>query len=507
LFFLARVQADVTASPQVSSEVLLSIRNAFKLGGSLAVTWGISLCILLFLPRWLGPEAFGSVSAADAFAATCFVALSLGVDVYIRKEIPIHPEHANEFFGALMVFRLAMAAFILGGFACFMWLMGVEPLAMRVTLLFGVAQTFSAMKESLAALLHARGTVGGLALNNIAGKVLWGGGVLAAVFLWEPPLLEGVALALLGAKLLESLGAWWLARKHLGLCLTRFRTGALKGVLLSCLPLYLNQVFHTVYNKADIPLLSFLVGNQEAGWYGEAAKWANIALLMTPFLGWVVVPLFARARHQRSPEEFNQVLRRMLELVLTVAVPLCLFIALGAEVLVLKTAGPEFSEAVGAMRLRAPIYAFMYISIISATALIMEGRAWTVTWISAAGLVFNLGLNVLFLRAAVDWLGPGGGGVGAAGIQLLTEGGVMLAMFATLGRRCFDKRSTGVLLKTGLVCAGVVGLHQGLLDWNVLYRLAVEVVAYVVLAVWLGAVHLREAHDFVRMAFKKKQAG
>jgi len=500
------VQAKVTASPKVSSDILLSIRNAIKLGSSLMVTWGIALGMRIFLPRWLGPEAFGLQNAAEAFATTCFVVLSLGMDVYIRKEIPVRPEHTNEFFGAVMVFRLVMTVLLLGGITGFMWWVGRSALEVRVTLLFGVAQTFSIIKESLAALLHARGTVDGLSVNNIVGKILWGGGILFSVFVVER--LEGIPLALLGSKLLESLGCWWLARKHLGLRFVNLRLGALKVVLLSCLPLYLNQIFHTIYNKVDVSLLSFFVGNQEAGWYGAASSLASIALLITPFLGWVVMPLFARARH-RSQEEFNQVLRRMLELILSISVPISLFIALGADFWILTLAGDKYREAILAMRLLAPVYTFMYISIISATALIMEERAWTLVWISAAGMLLNPLLNALFLRPALQWLGPGGGGVGASLIQLFTEGGIMLIMFATLGKRCFDRRSAEVLLRTGAVCATVVGLDLGLsayTSWNVLYRIGVDAVAYFLLAVLLRAVNLQEMYEFVRMAFKKERA-
>ena len=56
-------------------EIGLAVRNAAKLGGSLAVTWGIGLVVRLYLPRFLGPEHFGMLSFAEAFSTTAFVLL------------------------------------------------------------------------------------------------------------------------------------------------------------------------------------------------------------------------------------------------------------------------------------------------------------------------------------------------------------------------------------------------------------------------------------------------
>src|SRR3954447_2371242 len=94
--------------PSVSSahDVRTAMRNGVKLGLSLVGTWTVALVVRFFLPRYLGPERFGLYSFSDAFAATYFVFLGLGIDAYIQKEIPARPRHASDFLGGVLVFRL-----------------------------------------------------------------------------------------------------------------------------------------------------------------------------------------------------------------------------------------------------------------------------------------------------------------------------------------------------------------------------------------------------------------
>ena len=68
-------------------EIGLAASNALKLGSSLLATWGIALVARLYIPRFLGPDRFGVLNFAEAFTATAFVFLGLGLDTYVRKEI------------------------------------------------------------------------------------------------------------------------------------------------------------------------------------------------------------------------------------------------------------------------------------------------------------------------------------------------------------------------------------------------------------------------------------
>src|SRR5262249_41752541 len=138
---------------------------------------------------------FGIYNFADSFAATFFVALGLGMETYIQKEIPVRPAHATDFFGGVVVVRLILSAGLLAVMAAVLPLAGRPPQVQRVVFAFGVAQFVVQLNVVLSALLHASRNVGRLALWNVASKVVWAAGVVLALLARLN--LLGLALAFL----------------------------------------------------------------------------------------------------------------------------------------------------------------------------------------------------------------------------------------------------------------------------------------------------------------------
>jgi O-antigen/teichoic acid export membrane protein len=95
--------------------------------------------------------------------------------------------------------------------------------------------------------------------------------------------------------------------------------------------------------------------------------------MVTPMIGWVLMPLFARAR-ARSDEEYTQVMRRSLELVLAIAFPTSLFMALGAQEWVVLLYGPAYAPGGVSLKILASIFVLTYVAILSANALILTGE-------------------------------------------------------------------------------------------------------------------------------------
>jgi O-antigen/teichoic acid export membrane protein len=498
----------LSVNPQTtaaSNDVLVAVRNTVKLGLSLLATWGIGLGIRLLLPRFLGETAFGQMRPAEEFTAMLFFAVQLGVDTYIRKELPVRPDHAKEFFGTIFVLRALVAILLFAIVAVMLELTHRPPEVKILYWLFAVGNLFHQTKEMLGAMLHARQTVDGLSLSNVVGKFIWGGGVVAS--LWWGRWLPGIALSFAVAKCIECLWLWALVQKHFQLTMFTASWTAAKVVVLSALPFYLNTVSHTVYNKLDTWLVSVLITDAEAGWYGAASQLAGIAMLVAPIIGWVAMPLLSRAL-SRGREEYERLRCRILELVLIIAIPTSLAIGLGADVWLAIISGPRFAEASLALRILSPLFVLIYVSIISAISLILEGRAWTVTLISFTGMIINPLLNLVVISRALEYFGPGGAGAGAAMVQFLTETTVSVVMFAIIGKKAFDRRTLNMVLRTTLVVAGVVALDRFLFQRTGLpgiVRILIDGAAYAGGVVLIRAVDVKETYQFAKAAFRKQE--
>lgn len=479
------------------------------------MTLVIGFVIRPLLRRWLGPDAFGPLDAADGFTATAFIVLTLGVDAYIRKEIPVRPGHANDFFASIFFLRLGLTLPIFVGMQIVMILTHRPPGVQLLVWILGLTQFVMFMNATFAALLQANTTVDGLSVINVGSKVAWAAASLGGVWLGYG--IRAVALALLFSETIKAIVCLGLCRQHFQLSLKSFGWGPAKVIVLATLPFYLNTVFHTVYNKVDVFLLSVIAdqklgvhaSNQEQGWYGAASNLGGLSMMLVPLMGGVMMPLLARAK-ERDPLEYNQLLKRSLELILIVAIPISLALGIGADTWIRVIGGGEaYAPATLSLRLLSPIYLFIYVSIISAVVLQLEDHAWTLAYISGAGLVVNVAANLLLIGPGLDLLGPSGGGATCALVQILTEAAVATTMVVLMGRRSIDARTLKMLLKTALVCAAVVCLDLTLRDQLPrlpgLVRMMINGLVYASGVVLTGAVNPRELLAFSQQVFSRKR--
>jgi O-antigen/teichoic acid export membrane protein len=480
-------------------EVGMAVRNALTLGLSLTATWGIALVVRLYVPRLLGPERFGVLNFADAFTATAFVALNLGVETYVRKEISVRPEHANDFIGGIIALRLALTVLVFGGMELVLrWTGRTEEMRM-LSYIYGVGQFFVNGSATSSGLLHARGEVKGMSIVTVGTKLLWGAGVAAAIFLKLG--LWAFALSYVVSEGVKSGLLFAFARKSLKLDM-RVDTKATWAVIVASAPFLISTVATTVYNRLDVTILSVKATDQEVGWYGASTSLAGLTLLLTPLISWVLMPLFARAA-EVSEEELCSLVRRSLELILVLAIPLALAMALGAPLWISIAFGSKFAPAALALRLQAGVFVLMYVSIITWCALTMLNRAWGMTVIFVGGLVVNPTLNLLLIGPGLAHYGPGGGGAACALATFGTEVGVVGPMLVMLGRRAVDARLLRVTATCLAVCAVIVALDHVLSAHMGYVRLIPEGLLYVVLVLVFRAITIEDLAGWVRIAKRR----
>lgn len=486
-------EAQAAAIAPVADEVLVAVRNAFTLGASLLVTWSVALVVRFFLPRYLGPQQFGVLNFADSFSAAFFAFLGLGVDTYIQKEIPVRPAHASDFLGGVLVLRLAASVVLFASMAVVLGLSGRTAEVQRIVLLFGVTQLLMILNGNLAALLHASRTVGELAVVNVVTKLLWSAGTAAALILHLG--LEGLAGAFLISEAARTAWLLPLSRRYLGIRMI-IDPGAVKLVIVACAPIYLSQVANSINARVGVSALSYLANDTEVGWYSAAMNVAGLSLLISPLVGWVLLPLLSRAS-LRSQAELFAIVRWALTTAVMLVLPISLLLGLGAEVWIRTLFGGSFAPAALSLSIFAPMFTLTYMTMIATTTLILLGRTWIVVVIAFAALAADAILNAALVPPAARWLGPGGASAGAATAVTLTELGVAAALLAVLGARAFDRASLSAIAKAA-VCGAVVIGADSLLRPLGPARLAIDAAAYAALLFALGAVRLEDARQAIQ---------
>lgn len=493
------------------TEAHVAVRNLTLLSASLGTVVLVGFVVRAILRRQLDPGAFGPFDAAESFTFAWGIALGLGIDAYVRTEIPLRPTHASDFVGSTIWLRLALMVPLGLGMWAVMRLTHRDLAFMQLVWVLAGVQLLLTINGTFAALLQANTTVGGLPAVNLGARVLWGAGAMLGV---EAGLgVSAIGWAWLGSELLKALGSGWLCRRHLGLTFGRPQWGTTVAIVGAMLPFFLHTLSRTVGSKVDVFILSVVAegalgadrARQETAWYGAAATLGGLATMLTPLLSGVLTPMLARTR-ARDAAAFEVLVRRTLELALVASIPMTLLIALGAETWVQAMFGGDYAAAVPAVRLLAPVYLLNSASLVAVMVLQLEGRIRRLAGLAGGAMVAVLVLAGPAASLALASFGPGAGGTACAAVQLCVELALATVMLVALGRRAIDRRTTAMLLKTGAVAVLVVAVDAGLRAAGVdgangLVRLGLDSALY--LAVILGArvVVWQEVRGFLREAF------
>jgi O-antigen/teichoic acid export membrane protein len=245
-------------------------------------------------------------------------------------------------------------------------------------------------------------------------------------------------------------------------------------------------------------------GSKEVGWYASALQIAQLSALLSPIMSGVLIPMMSKAK-VRSEEEFVRILRRGVEAVFVVTIPLTLLLALGAEFWIHITIKDAFLPAAESLRWLAPTFVFAYLNVLLWLALMILDRSWTITIVSIAGMI----LLPTFIVIAVPLFAPigaGGAGMGASLALSLRELIIVLVFFSVLRGKALDRRGVFTLVKSLGICV-VVGVADHFLKKVTIdpLRLAADALIYLVLMVGLGVLAPRDLKAVLKMVKDRKK--
>jgi O-antigen/teichoic acid export membrane protein len=277
-----------------------------------------------------------------------------------------------------------------------------------------------------------------------------------------------------------------------------------KKVLRVSLPFFIAIAAVYIGAYVDVVLLRELVpdGSEEVGWYGSAREISRLSAMMMPVLTGVLVPMMSRAMHS-DENEFYRLVRRGMEGVCVVSIPLTLLLALSAKFAIGFVLGPAFLPAHYSLEWLAPTFVLAYVNSLLWLALMIMKRSWTITVVSVIGTAL---LPIFILVAAPLTKGTGDGKMGMGVAMALSAREWILAVIyiAIVGMRALDDRAMGAIAKSLGICGAVVAAHLALASLGDL-RLLVDAALYGVLAFALRVIRIGDVINLLRLIKNRRQ--
>jgi O-antigen/teichoic acid export membrane protein len=426
----------------------------------------------LAVTRGLGPEAFGDLTAATVFLTFPIALADIGLATAVLREISVAPERTEfvlraslplRFFIAVAVLVASLGVSVALPFTdraqTAIWLGAIGSLF--TLLMLGLNPLFQArlqMHVPVAATLAGRG----LTLVLILAAFAAGRGFIAVVLAYVVGTAVTFAIVLVAAARQISLRPV-IAKDYWGNLLRgSLAIGIAMGLFLS-------------YYRIDTVLVALFRDSREAGLYGAAFRFVEIAEILVSAIGISVFPSFARLIATRDAR-VGVALQRSLDIILAFSAPILAGVLLVADDLVRVTAGVEFAPAASALRLLVPYLALLFVSAILiriAAALHVDRYILSVALVV---LVVNVALNVVLL--------PRYGYNVAAITSTLSEACVTVALGFIVWRRLAFVPNLRYVWPVGLATAAMVAFSW-LIPLPALIGVALATVVYVLVLVAL----------------------
>lgn len=440
-------------------EVALAVRNGLTLGASLLITWTVAVIVRLQVPAYLGPLRQGQFAFAESVAGMFFTLIGFGIDTYLMREVAVHPQRASEVVGGVFALRALVSVVLFATMTAVLWTTGQAPEMVLTAVVFGAASLILTNNATLATVLQAGTVVRPVAIANVAAKMLWGAGLLAALSYKAPlPLL---AMVLPAAELLKAAVLVSATRRRLGLHYT-VNPNAVREALHGSAPFYVNAVALGVLINVGMTILGFIQSDErEAGWFAAVRNLSAICSLLIPLISWVIMPMLARA-YARSAADGIGMLRRVLEGTVIAVAPISVLVSAGADTLMQTVFGVAFAPAATGLAILSLVFVMTYLDTTLAAALAIVGKGWSVTLVTVGSIIVNAVLMLVCVPIGRELIGTGGECAGAAASVLATEVFVLTAMVSRFEASPLDARTIRVIGRSVLAGAAVLLLDRAL---------------------------------------------
>jgi polysaccharide transporter, PST family len=414
------------------------VSNSGWLFADKIVRLGVGFFVSVWLARYLGPDQFGLLSYAMAFAALFASFTTLGHDGIVVRDLVREPSGRGEILGSAFVLRL-----VGGGLAAVLTVTAVmllrpdNSLVLWLVGIIAIGSVFQAVDVIdfwFQSQVAAKYTV--CARNSVFLLISM---VKVALILFAAPLLAFAASGLAEA----ALGAFGLLIVYFcsGQRLISWRWSRLRAVriLRDSWPLSLGALSIAIYMRIDQVMLGEMAGDKAVGIYSAAVRLTEASYCI-PVV--IVSSLFPAILQSKAADEnfYYRRLQRLFSLMVALSLSIAVPVSLLSGWIVATLFGDGFAEAGPILAIYVWASFFVFLGVAQGPWDLAENLTRLALFRLASGAGLNIVLNLLLI--------PVYGVIGAAVATVISQAfaAVILNVVNVKTRRIFYLQLKALML-------------------------------------------------------------
>ena len=435
---------------------------------------GISLVIVIFLTRYLGPEGYGDYSTILAYLFLFITLADLGLYTVLTREISKSGADEEKVASNIFTLRLVIifgAAILANSIAFFL------PYSLTVRLGILIASVFmvlSSLGQVLMGIFQKHLKIYWVSIADLLARIAQLGMVLTLVFVHADFLYFILAISV--SEVIHFFLIFLFAKR-----ITKIRIIFDKkywaDTLRTAFPIGASLVFVLIYFKMDTFLLSILKVSHDVGIYSVAYRIMEFGIFFpAAYLG-LVMPVLSRYA-VADLKEFKKVFQNTFNKLAVFGWPVALFTFAASGQIISLIGGGDFSLSADVLRILCFAMFTIFFGNLGGHALVALNLQKKGMWLYMAGMIVNLIGNLLLIPKYTY--------IAAALTTVGTEIIVTILMFIVINKAINTKPEFKVFFRAfiaGLLMAGVVFIFR---DKNIIILFALSLIYWPVLHILGG---------------------
>ncbi|MEN6592273.1 MAG: flippase [Methanobacterium sp.] len=456
------------------------------------ITYVLGFFLTVYTVRYLSVDGYGILSAALALTGIYVVFGDLGLSTLTVREVARDRSLTKKYVGNTTVIKLFLSLFTFLLTVLTVHIIGYSETTVIVIYILTAAFIFNAFSSIFYSIFQSYQKMEYQSVATILNSAVMLLGTLLAIYLG----LDVIAFAFiyLIANAINFLYILVTYTWKFYLPNVEMDLNFWKPTIKEALPLSITSLFAVLIFRIDSVMLSVMSSMEAVGFYSAAYRLMEALIFFPQVYTTAIFPVFSKL-YVSSINPLKGAYIKSFKYLTILSLPIAVGITLLAEPIILLLFKPDYIPSILALQIVVWVLPFIFINYIQGSLLTAMNRQVTYLKITAASLVLNVGMNLVFI--------PLYSYLGAAFVTVITEIFSVALGFYVLSKLLAKVKVHEILFKPAIACL-VMALFILLVQTNLFLEIAISAVIYFVVLIALKG-FTPEDYDLFRQILNIKK--